>query len=173
MLILLYRGTASKILDAYYAKIGGKEALFSSLKEKKAAVKNPKKRRRESTSTSTPQTTNGAKRGRKNNSHPSSTTPPASANYSGFKPPTGSWEEEVTGIDACEGTEGKVVVYLTWASGAKSQHPLSQVYKRCPQKVWHKLSNLSCESVVLTGPDAQILRKPFVILPCCTRRLTE
>lgn len=38
-------------------------------------------------------------------------------------------------IDACEGNGGAIVVYLTWKGGEKSQHPLHQVYKRCPQKV--------------------------------------
>lgn len=38
-------------------------------------------------------------------------------------------------IDACEGTEGSVVVFLTWKGGQKTQHPLVQVYKRCPQKM--------------------------------------
>lgn len=78
---------------------------------------------------------NGAKRGRKNGTHPASSTPPASAKSAEFKPPSGNWEEEVVGIDACEGTEGNIVVYLTWKGGEKSQHPLHQVYKRCPQKV--------------------------------------
>lgn len=38
-------------------------------------------------------------------------------------------------IDACEGKDGNVLAFLTWKSGAKTQHPLAQVYKRCPQKV--------------------------------------
>ncbi len=64
-----------------------------------------------------------------------SASPPASASKAEFKPPTGSWEDEVVAIDACEGNEGTVVVYLTWKGGHKTQHPLAQVYKRCPQKV--------------------------------------
>lgn len=72
-------------------------------------------------------------RGRKNGVHPGSNTPPVSAGD--FKPPTGNWEEQIVAIDACEGGEGAVVVFLTWKGGHKTQHPLSQVYKRCPQRV--------------------------------------
>jgi chromobox protein 1 len=75
------------------------------------------------------------KKARKHTNHPASTTPPASLEKAAFKPPTGSWEDDVEGIDACEGTDGNVMVFLQWASGHKTQHPLEQVYKRCPQKV--------------------------------------
>jgi len=27
------------------------------------------------------------------------------------------------------------MVFLSWANGHKTQHPLEQVYKRCPQKM--------------------------------------
>jgi len=126
-LLTIHRETASVILSQYLESVGGKEALFSAWEEKKAN----KKRGR--ASTGTPQGTNGVKKSRKNGAHPASATPPAG--FTEFKPPTGSWEEEVTGIDACEGSGGKVIVYLTWRGGHKSQHPLPQVYKRCPQKV--------------------------------------
>jgi len=128
-----YSSTAEKILNEYLASVGGKEQIMFDWEEKKKearAKKGPKKRGRASTGTT--QANGSAKRGRKGD-HPSSATPPASVKD--FKPPSGSWEEEVVGIDACEGTEGSVVVYLTWKNGHKTQHPLPQVYKRCPQKV--------------------------------------
>jgi hypothetical protein len=134
------RETASKIVNEYLARVGGREALMEAWREKKAAAKKGKKRSRASDANGS---SNGvAKRGRKSSTHPATETPPASAKKAEFKPPSGSWEEEVTGIDACEGAEGNVIVYLTWKGGHKSQHPLSQIYKRCPQRV-SKLSTSS------------------------------
>jgi chromobox protein 1 len=121
-------------LNEYLASVGGKEAILAAWEEKKAdAPKKGKKRARAST-TNENGTNGSTKRGKKSN-HPSSASPPASASKAEFKPPTGSWEDEVVAIDACEGNEGTVVVYLTWKGGHKTQHPLAQVYKRCPQKV--------------------------------------
>lgn len=94
-----------------------------------------KGKKRGRSSTANEPAVDGAKRGRKNGTHPLDGTPPASADSADFKPPSGSWEEEVVGIDACEGHEGAIIVFLTWKNGVKSQHALSQVYKRCPQKV--------------------------------------
>jgi len=126
--------TASKILNEYLDSVGGKEKLMkdweelqSGLTEKKAG----KKRGRPSTGT--PQA-NGAKKSKKN-SATTSMSPPAGVRAADFKPPTGSWEDDVVAIDACEGKSGDVIVYLTWKGGHKSQHTLSQIYKRCPQKM--------------------------------------
>ena len=129
------RETAPKILDEYLAKVGGKDLILAQWAEKKAGK--GKKRGRSSTGNGTTSGANGtvAKKGRKNANHPASATPPAGVREAGFKPPTGSWEEDVVAIDACEGSAGTVVVYLTWKGGQKTQHPLNQVYKRCPQKV--------------------------------------
>jgi hypothetical protein len=125
------RETASKILNEYLAKVGGKEAILAAWQEKKETAKKGKKRGRASTSN---EATNGTKRGKKNG-HPRDESPPLSASKAEWKPPTGSWEEHVTGIDACEGNDNNVVVYLTWKGGHKTQHPLAAVYKRCPQKM--------------------------------------
>jgi chromobox protein 1 len=108
-------------------------------REKKAAAAAKKGKKRSRASDANGSSNGTAKRGRKSSTHPATETPPASAKKAEFKPPSGSWEEEVTGIDACEGAEGNVIVYLTWKGGHKSQHPLSQIYKRCPQRV-RKLS---------------------------------
>ncbi|PMD35734.1 hypothetical protein L207DRAFT_516686 [Hyaloscypha variabilis F] len=123
--------TASKVLNEYLAKVGGKEAILAAWQEKKATAKKGKKRGRASTGT---EATNGTKRGRKNG-HPKDGSPPVSASKVEWKPPSGSWEEHVTHVDACEGNEGTVVVYLTWKTGQKTQHPLAAVYKRCPQQM--------------------------------------
>jgi hypothetical protein len=119
------------VLNEYLAKVGGKEAILAAWQEKKATAKKGKKRGRASTGT---EATNGTKRGRKNG-HPKDGSPPVSASKVEWKPPSGSWEEHVTHVDACEGNEGTVVVYLTWKTGQKTQHPLAAVYKRCPQQM--------------------------------------
>lgn len=121
--------SASEILNDYLESIGGREALLAAWEEKKEAAKKGKKRGRSGTETNG---TNGTKRGRK--THPAK-SPSASGKAVEFKPPSGSWEDEVVNIDACEGAEGSVIVYLTWKGGHKSQHPLVQVYKRCPQRM--------------------------------------
>ncbi|RQM08285.1 hypothetical protein DH86_00001475, partial [Scytalidium sp. 3C] len=123
--------TASKILNDYLERVGGREYLIEEWEEKKAKAKS-KKRGRPSSSALI-ESANGAKKGRR--SHPASTSPPVSSSKrGGFKPPPGSWEDEVVEIDACEGREGEITVFLTWKDGQKTQHPTSQVYHRCPQK---------------------------------------
>ncbi|KAH8816062.1 hypothetical protein F5884DRAFT_207431 [Xylogone sp. PMI_703] len=125
--------TASKILNDYLEKVGGRDHLFEEWEEKRAKAKSAKKRGRPRADTKE-ESANGSKRGRKR--HPASTSPPASSSKSGsFKPPSGSWEDEVVEIDACEGHDGKITVFLTWEGGHRTQHPASQVYHRCPQKM--------------------------------------
>ncbi|KAK6598769.1 chromo domain-containing protein [Botrytis cinerea] len=114
--------TAQDILNVY----------LETRRQKQRKRSKKKKRGRPSAGVSTPQS-NG-KRSRKNG-HPASSTPPASREAVQFKPPQGSWEDEVVTIEAMEGPNAEVIVYLTWKGGAKSQHPLHQVYKRCPQKM--------------------------------------
>jgi chromobox protein 1 len=128
------RGSAEEILNKYLKSVGGREAILGGEDAKKKELKG-KKRARAPTATSTPDSKPNSKKPRKNAPHPASTTPPASLKNAEFVPPTGSWEDAVQGIDACEGTDGNVMVFLQWASGHKTQHPLEQVYKRCPQKV--------------------------------------
>lgn len=119
------------VVDTYLAGIGGREAIIEAWQEAKAANAEKKSKKRGRASAG-PEKTNGSKRGKK--AHPTETSPPASS-ASRFKPPTGSWEQEVVAIDAAAGEKGKIDVYLTWKNGHKSVHPLNQVYMRCPQKV--------------------------------------
>jgi len=137
--IFSYSPSAEEILNAYLKSVGGREAILGGDAQKKEPK--TKKRGRAATATSTPDNKPNGKKPRKNAPHPASTTPPASLEKAAFKPPTGSWEDEVQGIDACEGTDGNVMVFLQWASGHKTQHPLEQVYKRCPQKVRDPIDN--------------------------------
>ncbi|KAI1004643.1 hypothetical protein K3495_g3570 [Podosphaera aphanis] len=126
--------TASKILNEYLASVGGKDMILADWTEKKKLAESAKKGKKRARA-STGGASSSQKRSRKYSPHPVNTSPPASAAATEFRPPTGSWEEEVIKIDACEGSEGNVIVYLTWKGGHKSQHPLSQIYKRCPQKM--------------------------------------
>ncbi|KAI1387992.1 heterochromatin protein one [Hypoxylon trugodes] len=116
---------ASDVLEEYLASVGGREKILG---DSKSALKT-KKRGRPAASTPT----NGAKR-RRNGSHPDSATPPTTGR--GWKPPVGSWEDEVDSIDAChDETSGRLIVYLTWKNGQKTQHDTKVVYQRCPQKM--------------------------------------
>jgi chromobox protein 1 len=60
------------------------------------------------------------------------TTPSDNAS---FKPPTGNWEEEAD-VQTIEEKDGDLMALLHWSHGYKTLHPLDQVYKRCPQKVF-------------------------------------
>ncbi|KAK2014226.1 chromo domain-containing protein [Colletotrichum eremochloae] len=123
---------ASEILEEYLKKLGGREALF----EEKSKAKTTKKRGRPSGSSATPPA--GTKKSRRNG-HPAESTPPASAKEAKSKSwtlPSGSWEEEVESIDACEDEEsGSLIIYLNWRNGQKTKHSKDVVYKRCPQKM--------------------------------------
>ncbi|KAF6813860.1 chromo domain-containing protein [Colletotrichum sojae] len=122
---------ATDILEDYLEKIGGREALF----EEKSKAKATKKRGRPATSSTPPA---GNKRSRRNG-HPADATPPASATNAkgtGWQLPSGSWEDDVESIDACEDEDtGALIIYLNWKNGQKTKHSTEVVYKRCPQKM--------------------------------------
>lgn len=119
------RENAAVVLEEYLESIGGRETI---LEEAQTALKT-KKRGRPSTGTPV----NGTKR-RRNDGHPASATPPASVRA--WKPPQGSWEDHVESIDAChDENTGKLIVYLTWKDGQKTQHDTKVIYSRCPQKM--------------------------------------
>ncbi|KAI1814239.1 heterochromatin protein one [Poronia punctata] len=119
------RENAALVLDDYLAGVGGRDEI---IKQSKAGLKT-KKRGRPSTGTPS----NGTKR-RRNESHPASATPPAGTRA--WKPPQGSWEDHVESIDAChDENTGKLIVYLTWKDGQKTQHDTKVIYQRCPQKM--------------------------------------
>lgn len=119
--------TADEILEEYYKAIGGREAAFAE--SEKAA--RGKKRGRQSTGARGAAAP--AKRSRKNATHPGATSPPATKKWT---PPSGSWEDEIEKIDACEEEgSGKLVVYLNWKNGHKTKHETAVIYKKCPQKM--------------------------------------
>ncbi|KAK4201097.1 putative heterochromatin factor HP1 [Triangularia verruculosa] len=121
---------ASEILNEYLKSVGGREAL---LNETQTALKSKKRGRKDS---STPQSSTTSKRSKRNSSHPLDSEPPASAKQTAWKPPAGSWEDHIAQLDACEDEEThKLMVYLTWKNGHKTQHETSVIYSRCPQKM--------------------------------------
>lgn len=80
---------------------------------------------------------------------------PAGTKEARFKPPTGSWEENVREIDMCS-ENGILKVYLTWQGGEKTLHNTDQVYKRCPQRVRHKIIS-PLHICTLIDSDVEIL----------------
>lgn len=100
----------------------------------------------------------GTKRQRKNGVHPADTEPPATKKK--WQPPSGSWEDDIENIDACEEEGGgKLVVYLNWKNGQKTKHETSVIYKKCPQKVSQGYTlNLLCGDCDSLFLDASILR---------------
>ncbi|KZL81814.1 chromo domain-containing protein [Colletotrichum incanum] len=140
---------ASEILEEYLRKLGGREALF----EEKSKAKTTKKRGRPSGSSSTPPATSKKS---KRNGHPAESTPSASVKEAKSKAwtlPSGSWEEEVESIDACEDEEsGSLIIYLNWRNGQKTKHSKEVVYKRCPQKMLQFYERHI--RIIKAGPDA-------------------
>ncbi|KEY66831.1 hypothetical protein S7711_05186 [Stachybotrys chartarum IBT 7711] len=121
--------SAQEILTEYFARIGGRQAIFD---ETDKALKTKKRGR--STGGGGP-SVDSVKRSRKNGVHPADTTPPATTTKK-WSPPAGSWEDEIESIDACEdGGSGKLTVYLIWKNGQKTKHDTSVIYKKCPQKM--------------------------------------
>ncbi|KAK7967074.1 uncharacterized protein PG986_001351 [Apiospora aurea] len=127
------KDNASLILREYLESVGGRQAILDET-ETAASQKSAKKRGRPAGSSAggTPASGKRTKRG----SHPASQTPPASVSGKEWKPPAGSWEDEVRFVDAChDENTGKLLVYLTWKNGHKTQHDLKVVYSRCPQQM--------------------------------------
>jgi hypothetical protein len=135
---LKFRENAAEILQEYFKSIGGREKIF----EQTSSALKGRKRGRQSNSA-----TPAEKRSRKNG-HPADSTPPATARQIEWKPPSGSWDDEVDTVDMCQDEEnGTFIVYLTWKNGKKTQHPKEVVYRRCPQKVRSRptASRVRCE----------------------------
>lgn len=122
---------AAEILEEYYSRLGGREQII----EQTEKARTTKKRGRQSGGAQTAP----AKR-RRNGAHPADGEAPASASANAsWKPPSGSWEEDVDTIDACEDEDtGKLIVYLNWKNGHKTKHTTEVIYKRCPQKVCYR-----------------------------------
>ena len=121
---------AQEVLQEYYDKVGGREALFDKPNDKK------RKRARHSTNSVLRSGTEMLPKKPRHN-HPADSTPPKDE-YSEprrFQPPSGSWEDHIENIDAIQGDDGKLWIYLTWKTGDKTRHDTKTIYKRCPQQV--------------------------------------
>ncbi|KAF9772744.1 hypothetical protein IL306_009527 [Fusarium sp. DS 682] len=106
--------------------MSGRDKIFE---ESNRAAKTKKRRR----------TTNGIfstrpKRLQRNEAHVGNKTLLAAMKK--WSPPSGSWEDEIEKIDACEEEDnGKLIVYLIWKNGQKTNHETQIIYEKCPQKV--------------------------------------
>ncbi|KAL6402738.1 hypothetical protein AUP68_14073 [Ilyonectria robusta] len=117
--------SGEEILNEYFNKIGGRHKIF---KESDKAAQTRKRRRATNSTTNTT-----AKRLQGNEAHLADKTSPTTVKN--WSPPSGSWEDEIETIDACEdGGNGKLVVFLIWKNGEKTKQT---IYKKCPQKVVH------------------------------------
>ncbi|KXJ89697.1 chromo domain-like protein [Microdochium bolleyi] len=114
---------AGDILRDYLEAHGGEDKI---LEDSEKGIKGKKRGR--------PAASGAAAGKRRKADHPRDGTPPASTKA--WKPPAGSWEDEVDTIDAChDENSGKLIVYLTWKNGQKTQHETKVIYQRCPQKM--------------------------------------
>lgn len=116
--------SGDEILDEYYSKIGGRDRIFQ---ESEAAQTKKRRRATKETFVTTP------KRSEQNEVHAANKTLLVTANQ--WSPPSGSWEDEIETIDACEEDNGKLVVYLIWKNGQKTKHDTQVIYRKCPQKM--------------------------------------
>jgi len=107
---------AREVLDEYFESIGGKP--------KYTAPTNKRSRQ----SIGTP----GTAKKKKTTPSKDSSSPPDEPKW---KPPTGSWEDEIQAIDTIEKTEKGLICYIQWANGKKSQHEVHTVYKKAPQRM--------------------------------------
>lgn len=155
--IPLCSGSESKdILNEYWLSIGGEATLREEQEKARNASRTArkggsssaagKKRGRPSSGAETtvvPKRTKAASGGGggSRSRHPADSTPPASAAEDTWRPPAGSWEDDIETVDVYKDTEmGRLVVCFTWKSGRKTQHDTQVAYKRAPQKVRRALS---------------------------------
>ncbi|KAM0331539.1 hypothetical protein ACHAQA_003216 [Verticillium albo-atrum] len=138
---------APDIIAEYYKSVGSRALIL----EEAQKAKETKKRGRPASTTPAA----ASKRARKSRDHPANGTPPASATANAWKPPSGSWEEDVTTIDACEDEDtGKLIVYLNWNNGHKTKHTTDVIYKRCPQKFYER--HIRIIKTATGGTDAEL-----------------
>ncbi|TID20661.1 hypothetical protein E6O75_ATG05425 [Venturia nashicola] len=140
--------TASDVLKVYFKKIGGRPAN----KTPAAKGKKSKKRGAEALAAATPTAKPGRKRS-KLSTPPEAATATAVATSArrgkkddiedDWKPPHGTWENNVIDIDTIEEVwdeqAGKSLryAYVMWDNGRKTRHVLSTLNQKCPQKMLH------------------------------------
>lgn len=117
---------AQEILEAYYTTIGGKPTLKA-------------KGKRTRDSTGTPQTQSSGKGSKRikqvdTNMEDARSTPETDTKGN-WKPPAGSWEDDIHCVDTIEMDKNDLYVYLQWNNGRKTRHQTREVYKKCPMRV--------------------------------------
>lgn len=134
------------MLKAYFKKIGGRPADQTPA----AKGKKSKKRGAEAVAAATPTTKTGRKRS-KLSTPPEAATATAVATSArrgkkddiedDWKPPHGSWENNVVDVDTIEEVwdekAGKAFrfAYVMWDNGRKTRHVLPTLNQKCPHKV--------------------------------------
>jgi chromobox protein 1 len=90
-----------------------------------------------------------------------------------WAPPPGSWETDVDHVDTVEQRpnpktgENEKFGYLVWNNQIKTQHPLSLIFKKCPQRVG--VARFCATSTTLTSCRcSHISRNTW-----CSTRLTK
>lgn len=135
------------MLKAYFKKIGGRPAYKTPAPKGKKS----KKRAAEAVAVATPPAKSSRKRS-KLSTPPEAVTATAVATSArrgkkddieddDWKPPHGTWENNVTGVDTIEevfddeqGRKSRFA-YVMWDNGRKTRHVLSTLNQKCPQKV--------------------------------------
>ncbi|KAF5120902.1 Chromo domain-containing protein 2 [Metarhizium anisopliae] len=121
------RESVPEIVQAYFDSIGGRQKVHT---QGRAASK---RKNRPSVATAATDTKSVIRQ-------ENGTDPPETARSfatTSWKPPIGSWEDEIDRVDACEKeSDGRLVVYLVWKNGRKTRHETSVIYQKCPQKVY-------------------------------------
>ncbi|KAI9829156.1 MAG: hypothetical protein M1832_000179 [Thelocarpon impressellum] len=116
---------ASDALAEYHNKIGGKPVRKAPLA----------KRNRDSAS-NTPQTgRKSSKTRRLNDNTPPVDTSNATSSELGWRPPKGSWEDEIQAVDIIEQNKNGLFVYLRWNNKKITRHAIEETYRKCPQKM--------------------------------------
>jgi chromobox protein 1 len=126
------------VLKAYFKKIGGRPAnpqAKGKKSKKRSAETTPPKRHGKKSKLSTPEAApktavaTSARKGKK------------SGIEDDWKPPGGTWENNVVDVDTIEeawdSEQGEMVrfAYIMWDNGRKTRHMLPTLNQKCPQKV--------------------------------------
>ncbi|KAI5460645.1 hypothetical protein BGZ63DRAFT_329010, partial [Mariannaea sp. PMI_226] len=117
--------SGNHMLEQYYSEFGGRAAIIEQ--SKKAAHLRRQTPLSRTLTAQPPSCSKGEKK--------HLTDEVSSAAPKHWNPPSGSWEDEMVTINACDvGGDGKLVIYLAWENGAKTKHDAQTIYGKCPQK---------------------------------------
>ncbi|KAF2434267.1 hypothetical protein EJ08DRAFT_693810 [Tothia fuscella] len=119
--------TAKETLEEYFKKIGGRPSANPEKRSKKRKtedVETPKPGRKK-TKTETPEVAPGSTRKKKQVE---------------WKPPMGTWEDDLMDIDTIEETKNSKgelerAAYVVWNNGQKTRHSLATLNMKAPQKM--------------------------------------